>query len=117
MLIPLELEILAVALRRLQRGEAAFHGFALATELRRQSGAKRLTSHGTLYKALARLEEAGFLDSHWEDPAVALQAGRPRRRLYVLTAAGEAARAAAEPGGARGPVTGRRTRPAPGTST
>ena len=40
--------------------------------------------------ALARLEEMGLLDSRWEDDP---PDGRPRRRLYELTAAG--ARAAA----------------------
>ncbi len=39
---------------------------------------------GTIYPALARLEQAGWLVSRWEetDPA---EAGRPRRRLYRLT--------------------------------
>lgn len=39
---------------------------------------------GTIYPALARLEQAGWLSSHWEalDPSLA---GRPRRRLYRLT--------------------------------
>jgi DNA-binding PadR family transcriptional regulator len=45
---------------------------------------------GTLYPILARLERAGWLASEWEniDPA---RAGRPRRRLYLLTAQGEVA--------------------------
>jgi PadR family transcriptional regulator, regulatory protein PadR len=45
---------------------------------------------GTLYPVLARLEQAGWLESHWEetDPQVA---GRPRRRFYRLTAQGEPA--------------------------
>ncbi|HEX5146256.1 MAG TPA: PadR family transcriptional regulator [Conexibacter sp.] len=44
---------------------------------------------GTLYPALARLERARWLSSHWEevDPRVA---GRPRRRLYRLTQDGAA---------------------------
>lgn len=42
---------------------------------------------GTVYPALARLEQAGWLNSVWEtlDPS---EAGRPRRRLYRLTGAG-----------------------------
>ena len=42
---------------------------------------------GTLYPILARLEEAGWLTSHWEagDPAAL---GRPRRRYYRVTAEG-----------------------------
>ena len=45
-----------------------------------------MTAHGTLYKALARLEEFGLLASCWEDAAA--PEGRPRRRLYELTGAG-----------------------------
>jgi DNA-binding PadR family transcriptional regulator len=83
---PLEAEILeaALSLRR------AFHGFGLAQTMREQSECRALTAHGTLYKALGRLEEFGLLRSHWEDAATA--EGRPRRRLYELT--GEGARAA-----------------------
>lgn len=47
---------------------------------------ERLTAHGTLYKALGRLEEFGLLTSRWEDAATA--EGRPRRRLYELTSQG-----------------------------
>ncbi len=45
---------------------------------------------GTLYPLLARLERQGWLRSSWEDidPRVA---GRPRRRLYVLTPEGATA--------------------------
>jgi PadR family transcriptional regulator len=93
-LLPLETEILEAALSVQHAGDATFHGFGLAQTMREQSGSRALTAHGTLYKALSRLEEFGLLTSRWEDAAVA--EGRPRRRLYELT--GEGARAA---GGAR----------------
>jgi PadR family transcriptional regulator, regulatory protein PadR len=85
-LLPLEIEILAAALSMLRLGQAAFHGFGLAQTMREQRGSRALTGHGTLYKALSRLEEFGLLSSRWEDPAAA--EGRPRRRLYELTAQG-----------------------------
>ena len=85
-LLPLETEILEVALSMLPSGQATFHGFGLARTMREQSGSRALTGHGTLYKALSRLEEFGLLASHWEDPAVV--EGRPRRRLYELTKQG-----------------------------
>ena len=50
-----------------------------------QSASRALTAHGTLYKALGRLEEFGLLGSRWEDAA---PEGRPRRRLYELTGQG-----------------------------
>jgi PadR family transcriptional regulator, regulatory protein PadR len=91
-LVPLETEILGVALAMLQSGHAAFHGFGLAQSMREQAGSRALTGHGTLYKALSRLEQFGLLTSRWEDAAAA--EGRPRRRLYELT--GEGARVASQ---------------------
>jgi PadR family transcriptional regulator, regulatory protein PadR len=75
-----------VALSRLRSGEATFHGFGLAQTMREQSGSRALMGHGTLYKALGRLEEFGLRTSRWEDAAAA--EGRPRRRLYELTGQG-----------------------------
>src|SRR5215218_6009546 len=48
-LLPLETEILEVALSMLRSGHATFHGFGLAQTMREQSGARSLTAHGTLY--------------------------------------------------------------------
>ena len=84
--MPLEAEILGAALSMLRSGEAAFHGFGLAHAMREQGGSRALTGHGTLYKALGRLEEFGLLTSSWEDAEAA--EGRPRRRLYELTGQG-----------------------------
>jgi DNA-binding PadR family transcriptional regulator len=95
-LLPLETEILETALALLRSGHGTFHGFGLAQLMRERTGSRSLTAHGTLYKALSRLEEFGLLASRWEEtPAVD---GRPRRRLYELTSAGARAaeRAAAE---------------------
>lgn len=43
---------------------------------------------GTLYPMLARLEDAGWFESEWEnvDPS---EAGRPRRRFYRMTGLGQ----------------------------
>ncbi len=90
-LLPLETEILDVALSMMRAGHATFHGFGLAQTMRERSRSRSLTAHGTLYKALGRLEEFGLLTSRWEDAAAAAE-GRPRRRLYELT--GKGARAA-----------------------
>ena len=91
-LLPLETEILEAALSLLRAGQPAFHGFGLAHSMRERRGSRSLTAHGTLYKALGRLEEFGMLASSWEDEGLA--EGRPRRRLYALT--GKGARAAEE---------------------
>ncbi len=101
-LLPLETEILEVALSMRRAGYGPFHGFGLARRMREESGSRSLTAHGTLYKALGRLEEFGLLTSRWEDAAAAAAEGRPRRRLYELTGKGARAaeRAVAEKAGA-----------------
>ena len=86
-LIPIERSILAAAVRLRSRGVEEFHGFRLGKEIRDGEGARRLMGQGTLYRALARLEEQGILESTWEDPAAAAAEHRPRRRLYRLTGA------------------------------
>ena len=105
-LLPLETEILAAALGLREAGHETVHGFGLAQTLRERGGSRALTAHGTLYKALGRLEERGLLASRWEDPAAA--EGRPRRRLYELTAdgarvAGDARTPSASPAAVRHP--------------
>jgi DNA-binding PadR family transcriptional regulator len=49
-----------------------------------------LTS-GTVYPALDRLEDLGFVKSHWEDEANAHRDGRPARRYFVITRRGSKA--------------------------
>jgi PadR family transcriptional regulator, regulatory protein PadR len=85
-LLPLETEILEVALSLQRSGDASFHGFGLAQTMREHRRSRSLTAHGTLYKALSRLEDFGLLSSRWEDAAEV--AGRPRRRLYEITGQG-----------------------------
>ena len=80
-----------VALTLKAQGTQSFHGFAVAKLIQKSHDARRLTAHGTLYKALARLERAGLLASEWEDPDIAAEEGRPRRRLYHVTDLGEKA--------------------------
>jgi PadR family transcriptional regulator PadR len=83
-LLPLEIDILEAGL-----GLERFHGFQLAKALADHPSPRALTGHGTLYKALQRLEDAGLLASRWEDPNIAAAEGRPRRRLYQVTGVGE----------------------------
>lgn len=44
---------------------------------------------GTVYPALRRLEEAGYLSSKWEKPSIAQSEPRPQRKYYELTRAGK----------------------------
>lgn len=61
----------------------------MAKDLAEREGARKLTGYGTLYKALSRMENQGLLTSRWEDPVNAAREGRPRRRLYRVTSAGQ----------------------------
>lgn len=95
-LVDLEVDILGAGIE-LQAEAGDFYGFALAKRIADHAGAGTLTAHGTLYKALSRLSERGLVESEWEDPSIAAEAGRPRRRLYRVTGAGAVAfRAEAE---------------------
>lgn len=60
---------------------AELHGFAVAKAAARPTG--------SVYPILARMEQAGWLESHWEDGHP--EEGRPRRRFYTLTRDGAAA--------------------------
>jgi DNA-binding PadR family transcriptional regulator len=63
----------------MSRGRSEFSGAEIARSTKLASG--------TLYPILLRLEEAGWVESHWEsgDPR---DLGRPRRRFYKVTATG-----------------------------
>lgn len=50
---------------------------------------------GTVYPALRRLEELGYLSSKWEKASIAQAEPRPPRKYYELTRAGRAALAEA----------------------
>jgi PadR family transcriptional regulator, regulatory protein PadR len=91
-IFPLELQILEAGMH-LQAAVGNFYGFALARSLASDDGSG-LTAHGTLYKALTRMTDANLLGASWEDASIAEAEGRPRRRLYTVTAEGQ--RVAAE---------------------
>lgn len=94
-LLPIEVSILSTAVALALVGQPEFHGYAVARELRDRDEARRLTAHGTLYRALERLETGGMLESRAEEPEVAAAEQRPRRRLYHITAVGRQALAEA----------------------
>jgi DNA-binding PadR family transcriptional regulator len=90
-LVPLEQAICETAADLQSRGTVEFHGYELAKRLGDMADKRLLTAYGTLYRALARLEQMGLLASRWEDPETPARENRPGRRLYHLTALGEAA--------------------------
>ena len=94
-LLSIEVSVLEAGVELRAHGDKGFHGFMIAKNIKEREDARLLTAHGTLYKALARMEKAGLLSSTWEDPMIAAEDGRPRRRLYRVTSAGEMALAKA----------------------
>lgn len=100
-LLPIEVSILRAGVDLREAGGGEFHGYLIASQIREREDARLLTAHGTLYKALDRMQKAGLLVSRWEDPMAAAAEDRPRRRLYHVNAAGERALQAAEAEAAR----------------
>jgi len=90
-LLPIEAAICEAAAALRGRGADQFHGYEIARTIGAAENVRLLTAYGTLYRALARLENMGLLRSRWEDPAIPARENRPGRRLYTLTALGEAA--------------------------
>jgi PadR family transcriptional regulator, regulatory protein PadR len=60
------------------------HGYAIMTAIKHTSGEVLNAEVGSLYPALHRLEETGWIRAEW----AAKDAGR-RTRLYQITAAGK----------------------------
>ena len=83
-LVPLERDLLRLLA---EEPDGDWYGVAISRALSDREATK-LLGHGTLYKALDRLERAGCVDSAWElgDASVL---GRPLRRLYRIAAAGQ----------------------------
>ena len=65
------------------------YGFQILHELRERSNGFFDLKEGTLYPALRRLEERGFVESHWKEPGPG-EGGMPRK-YYRMTARGRTA--------------------------
>ena len=74
----LDLLILKVHLRR-----SGLHGYAIMTAIQDISGEVLRVEEGSLYPALHRMEESGWIRAQW----ITKDTGR-RARIYELTAAG-----------------------------
>jgi PadR family transcriptional regulator, regulatory protein PadR len=82
----LDLMVLKILSRR-----PGLHGYAITTDIREISGDVLTVEEGSLYPALHRMEEAGWVRAKW----VTKDTGR-RARIYELTAAGRQQLAAEE---------------------
>jgi PadR family transcriptional regulator PadR len=75
----LDLLVLKILSRR-----PGLHGYAIISAIKDASGEVLSAEEGSLYPALHRMEEAGWVRAKW----VTKESGR-RARLYELTAAGK----------------------------
>jgi transcriptional regulator len=82
----LDLLVLTILARR-----PKLHGYALMTAIKETSGDVLIAEEGSLYPALHRMEEAGWIRADW----VVKESGK-RARIYQLTAAGKKQLAAEE---------------------
>src|ERR1700684_4360594 len=82
----LDLLVLKILSRR-----PLLHGYAIMTAIQGMSGEVLRAEEGSLYPALYRMEEAGWIRAEW----VTKDTGR-RARIYELTAAGRKQLAAEE---------------------
>ncbi|HYP08016.1 MAG TPA: PadR family transcriptional regulator [Bryobacteraceae bacterium] len=80
----LDLLVLKILSRR-----PGLHGYAIMSAIREHSGDLLKVDQGSLYPALHRMEEAGWITAEW----VINEAGR-RARNYEITKAGKAQLAA-----------------------
>ena len=62
------------------------HGWGIANRLRELSGEVFAVNQGSLYPALQRLEQRGWIESEWQ-----VTENNRRARYYALTAAGRRA--------------------------
>src|SRR5262249_28789250 len=82
----LDLLVLKILSRR-----PGLHGYAIMSAIKERSGDVLRADEGSLYPALHRMEEAGWLRADWVD-----RDQKPRLRVYKLTAAGTKQLAAEE---------------------
>ena len=68
--------------------EGPAHGYAIIESLRTRSGGVFDLPEGTVYPALHRLEDQGWLQSNWSEDSAR------RKRIYQLTPKGQQALAA-----------------------
>lgn len=75
---------LALMVLRTLETMGAQHGYGLARRIEQTSGAKLELNYGTLYPALLKLEQEGYVKSRW-----GMSENNRKAKFYELTKAGE----------------------------
>ena len=76
---------LALMVLRTLEMQGAMHGYGIARRIEQVSGERLLLNYGTLYPALLKLEQEGYIASEW-----GVSDNNRKAKYYSLTRAGHA---------------------------
>src|SRR5215813_7158040 len=76
---------LALMVLRTLEARGAMHGYGIARRIEQVSGERLMLNYGTLYPALLKLEQEGFVSSEW-----GVSENNRKAKFYKLTRAGQA---------------------------
>ena len=74
---------LALMILKTLEGLGPLHGYGVARRIEETSGNRLTLNYGTLYPALLKLEQEGFIKAEWRQSE-----NNRRAKFYALTAAG-----------------------------
>jgi transcriptional regulator len=74
---------LALMILKTLQGLGALHGYGIARRIEQVSGEKLVVNYGTLYPALLKLEQEGYISSEW-----GVSENNRKAKYYKLTRAG-----------------------------
>jgi PadR family transcriptional regulator, regulatory protein PadR len=74
---------LALMILKTLEGLGPLHGYGIARRIEQTSGGRVSVKYGTLYPALMKLEQEGFVDAEW-----GVSENNRKARFYRLTRAG-----------------------------
>ena len=74
---------LALMILKTLEGLGSLHGYGIARRIEETSGHRLVLNYGTLYPALLKLEQEGYIKAEWSQSE-----NNRRAKYYALTAAG-----------------------------
>ncbi|QOY87380.1 PadR family transcriptional regulator [Paludibaculum fermentans] len=75
---------LALMILRTLQGLGPLHGYGVARRIEQTSGDRLVLNYGTIYPALLKLEQEGYIASEW-----GVSENNRKAKFYKLTAAGK----------------------------
>src|SRR5580658_3452325 len=75
---------LALMVLKTLEAKGAMHGYGIARRIEQVSGDRLMLNYGTLYPALLKLDQEGFIKSEW-----GVSGNNRKAKFYKLTRAGQ----------------------------